>query len=94
MAFEERNGCEYKYNWLDDTTIHIGHFLVQGGFGQGTGTAVMTQLLNEFADDGATRAVVNIGGGHRTEQFLQKLGFTVRSINEDGHVHAVKHLDA
>ena len=99
MPFEERDGCEYKYNWLDEETVHIGHFLVTGAFGDGTGSKTLQYLVDRFADKGATRIIINMGGGQGTEEFLRSfaadrpdLSLRVRSINRDGHVNAVLRL--
>ena len=99
MPFEERDGCEYKYNWLDEETVHIGHFLVTGDFGEGTGSETLQYLVDRFADEGATQIIINMGGGEESEEFLRSfaanrpaISLRVRSINRDGHVNAVLSL--
>jgi len=95
MPFESQDGCEYMFNWTSEDVVHIGHFLVQGGFGQGTGSTVLARLFDRFREEGATRIEITMGGGVESEEFLREMGrrreeatVTVRSINRDGHVSA------
>lgn len=96
--FVEQDEYEYMYTWKSERRVHIGHFLVKGGFNQGTGTRAMNKVLTRFEEEGADVISINMGGGDRTADWLtEKFGFTVLSVgspenHDNPPVHAEKRL--
>lgn len=91
MPFEDYVHVEYKYNWLSEDIVHIGHFLVKDGFGKGHGSKAFTQMVNKFEQEGARKLSLNIGGGIETEAFLQEMdsrndfNIKILSVSSDGN---------
>lgn len=98
MGYVEEEEFEYMFKWVDESTVRVSHFLVKGGFNQGSGTKGMHEILAHFETQGATKIVINMGGGERTENWLRdKFNFTILSVgsydeHENPPVTAVKDL--
>lgn len=96
--FVDTDEYEYTYKWKSEQHVHIGHFLVKGGFNQGTGTRAMSDVLTRFEEEGAETVSINMGGGDRTADWLtERFGFTVLSVgspetHDNPPVHAKKDL--
>ena len=90
----------YEYEWgtaypgtdrFADDHVRIYHLVVSEGHRrEGHGSRAIQNLLDKFADEGASRVWVTMGGGDGAAEFLRENGFTVDRVR-GGSVEA--HID-
>ena len=72
------------YGHIDDNTPSLAVSVVEGHRGKGTGTALLTALINELREQGYGRVSLSVQKANRAFGLYKRLGFvTVREDEEE-----------